>query len=193
VTFAVLFVCTGNICRSPIAERLLLARLSPDAPISVSSAGTAGLVGHPMDRASAVALRELGGNPERHVARRASTKLVRAADLVLTMETAHRSVLVQADPLAFRKTFTLREFGRLGAGLPRLPEPPTDEALRARVAEVAGRRGWVEPVEAAADEIVDPYGAPLEVARQQAAQVSEAVDAALGALGLAPIRAKIHP
>jgi protein-tyrosine phosphatase len=198
VTFAVLFVCTGNICRSPVAERLMRARLGPHAPVSVSSAGTAGLAGHRMDRASAVALRELGGDPDGHVARRLDARLVRAAELILTMETMHRSVVVQADPLAMRRAFTLREFGRLGAGLgPPAGQPagapPGEEDLRERVAQIAGQRGLVEPVDPAADEIGDPFGAPIEVARQQAAEVSEAVDAALAALGLVPIRAKIHP
>ncbi len=45
VIFAVLFVCTGNVCRSPVAERLFLARLAPGAPVTASSAGTGALEG----------------------------------------------------------------------------------------------------------------------------------------------------
>ncbi|MFN2560552.1 MAG: low molecular weight phosphatase family protein, partial [Jatrophihabitans sp.] len=49
VAFAVLFVCTGNVCRSPLAERLMRARLAPGLPVAVSSAGTMGLSGYPID------------------------------------------------------------------------------------------------------------------------------------------------
>jgi len=136
VTFSVLFVCTGNICRSPMAERLFRARVDPAVPITAASAGTAGLPDWPMDAPSALALREFGGDPEGHAGRRLTETMVADADLILTAETTHRSVIVQADPPAFRRAFTLREFGRLGAALGPLGAPVTVDALRERVGEV---------------------------------------------------------
>lgn len=184
MSFSVLFVCTGNICRSPMAERLLIARLPVGAPVEVTSAGTMALVGRGIDPPSAQLLRELGGSSDGHAAKRLTVPLVSAADLILTAETAHRAAVVQADPLAFRRTFTMREFGRLGRELPPLPAPVSSEALRTRVAEVSGQRGHVEPAEPDADEIGDPFRAALKIARQRADQVAEAVDAIISALGL---------
>jgi low molecular weight protein-tyrosine phosphatase len=187
VAFDVLIVCTGNICRSPVAARLLAHRLDPAWPVRISSAGTAAVVGYGIDAPSAQALTELGVDPAAHVARRLTDKMIKAADLVLTAETAHRSSVVQAEPLAFRRAFTLREFGRLGGDLPPLAGLPTPDELRGRVAEIAELRGVVEPPEPGADEIADPFGASLEVARACTARISEALDAVVRALGSARV------
>ncbi len=56
----VLFVCTGNICRSPTAERLA-AGLSSMADLRASSAGTRAVIAHPMHPDAAQALMDLGG------------------------------------------------------------------------------------------------------------------------------------
>ena len=179
-----LFVCTGNICRSPIAERLFRARIDATAPVVVASAGTAGLDGYPMDAPSALALRELGGNPDGHVARRLTPAMVARADLILAATTQHRSVIVQSDPPAFRRTFTLREFARLSATLGLGARPVATDALVMRVEEVAHRRGLADPAAPGADDIADPFGAPLKAARQCAEQISSALDAVIGSLGL---------
>lgn len=190
MTFSVLTVCTGNVCRSPMAEYLLRARLSTRTaapPVGVASAGTRALAGYGMDGPSALALKEIGVDGSVHVARQLTPDLVRAAELILTAETAHRSSIVRAEPMAMRRTFTLREFARLGAGLAPLAEI-SDEALRSRVGEVAAQRGWVDPPQPGADEIGDPFGAPLDVARSCAGQIAAAVDGVLAALGL-----PVHP
>jgi protein-tyrosine phosphatase len=187
VAFEVLFVCTGNICRSPTAERLFAARLATGLPagldVIAASAGTRAVVGHGMDTPSLIALRELGGDSSGHVARQFTGTLAESADLVLTAQSDHRAQVVQAAPLAFRKTFTMREFARLGAGLGRLDDPNVD-ALRARVADVAARRGWADTAAPGADEIGDPFGATLSVARSCAVSVAQAVDGIVAALGL---------
>jgi len=185
MAFSVLFVCTGNICRSPMAERLFRARLDPALPIAATSAGTSGLAGWPMDAPSAQALRELGGDPGGHAGRRMTEAMVAGADLILTAQIEHRSVILQADPLAFRRTFTLREFARLGAALGPLAAPVSVAALHERVGAVAAERGNAAPAGAGGDDIADPYGATLDVARLCAGEIAAAVDHLIGALGLA--------
>jgi len=190
VSFSVLFVCTGNICRSPAAERLFRARLPAGADVTVSSAGTQGLVGRPMDGPSALALRELGVDADRHVARRLTRRLIDEADLILTASEEHRSVVLHEAPLMLAKTFTLLEFARLGAGLAGRDgsapnEVPTADQLRTRAAEVAGQRGIAEPAARGQDDVADPFGGSLDVARASVTAVSDAVDRVLVALGLA--------
>ncbi len=185
VAFSVLFVCTGNLCRSPIGERLFQARAGQNALVVATSAGTAAVEGYAMDGPSAIALRELGGDPDGHVARRLSSSMIAGADLILTAETQHRSTVVQTDPVSFRRTFTFREFGRLGSHAElSVDQPMTVDALVERVAEVAAQRGNAEPAAAGADDIDDPFGASLKVARGCAAEVADAVDAVIDTLGL---------
>lgn len=163
-----------------MAERLLVARLDGNATATASSAGTRALVGCGMDRTAAQVLREMGGDPEQHVARQLSLAAVRGADLIMTASTMHRSAVVQADPTAMRRTFTMREFARLGRALP----PPPDADLRHRVAEVAAQRGVSYPPAPGEDEIADPYGAPLPAMRECGRQLAAAVDAVTRSLGL---------
>lgn len=184
--FSVLFVCTGNICRSPAAELLFRARVA-GLPIVTASAGTHGLSGHDMDAPSAFAVRELGLDPSPHAARRLTSPMATAADLLLTADSGQRGIVLQSEPLLFRRTFTMREFARLGAGLPPLPEVD-EHALRERVAAVAARRGIADPGAPGTDEIGDPLGGGIDTARATVAQIAHTVDAIVRALGL-PIAA----
>jgi protein-tyrosine-phosphatase len=123
-------------------------------------------------------------DPSAHVARRLTPAMVADADLVLTADSSHRSIVVQSEPLVFRRAFTMREFARLGTDLGHLELPATSAALRDRVAVVADQRGWVEPAELGADDIGDPFGAGLEVARSTAQALAAAVDGVIAALGI---------
>jgi protein-tyrosine phosphatase len=187
VRFSVLYVCTGNICRSPAAELLFRARIGA-APVDVASAGTSGLSGHDVDLPTATVLRELGVDPSGHAARRLSARMITDADLVLTAAGTHRSSAVQLEPLTFRRTFTMREFARLGRDMPAADEPATAESLRHRVSAVAARRGIVEPAPPGGDDIADPFGAGMDAARLAVSSVSEAVDGVIRALGLVVVR-----
>ncbi|HAS1472392.1 protein tyrosine phosphatase [Enterobacter bugandensis] len=92
---SILVVCTGNICRSPIGERLLRQQL-PDA--QVSSAGIIGLEGRPADAtAKAVALRH-GVSLEGHVARKVTRYLLQKSDLILVMEPEHLRFIASVAP-----------------------------------------------------------------------------------------------
>lgn len=167
-----------------MAERLFLARLPHGVPVRAASAGTNGLTGYAMDAPSALVLRELGGNPDGHTARRVTPALVDSASLVLTADSGHRAALLKESPLAFRRTFTLREFARLSAGRPPL-SGATPASLAERVREVAAARGVTPaPERPGADDIGDPFGAPMDVVRASGAAVSDAVNAAIAGLGL---------
>lgn len=126
-TLRILMVCTGNICRSPLAERLLAARLA-DAGVSaeVSSAGTGAMVGDPMTPETAALVRPLGGIERPHAARQLDSSMIRDADLILTATRQHRAAVVSLMPTAVPRTFTLLEFARLAAATISVdPDEPT--------------------------------------------------------------------
>ncbi|MBP1819427.1 protein-tyrosine phosphatase [Mycobacterium sp. OAE908] len=113
----VLFVCTGNICRSPTAERLATAygaRLQiPD--FIAASAGTRALIGHPVHPDAALVLERLGGEVSNFAARQLTSRIASGADLVLTMTRAHRDAVLELAPRQLHRTFTLSEASRLAS------------------------------------------------------------------------------
>ena len=97
----VLFVCTGNTCRSPLAAAALIAALGPDRErVDVLSAGTAAWEGQPATPASVEIAASEGVDLSGHRSRRISPALVRAADLVIVMERGHENAVraLGADP-----------------------------------------------------------------------------------------------
>ena len=75
MAFRILTVCVGNVCRSPLMERLLRDRLA-SLEVEVSWAGVQGMVGSPMERNAAAQLSRLGGSAEGFVARRITRDLI---------------------------------------------------------------------------------------------------------------------
>ena len=132
-----LFVCTGNLCRSAVAEgltRAWLARTTIGGPgrVEVLSAGTRAPVGEPMDRSSAAALTRLGGDPTGLRATALTPELAASADLVLTMTRDHRRAVLGMAPRGLRRTFTLLEAADLvgEADVRDLAALPLDERAR---------------------------------------------------------------
>lgn len=192
--FRVLFVCTGNVCRSPIAERLarheLDLRLGPAAAgrIVVESAGTWGHEGAPMEAHAATVLGEYGANSVGFTGRELLDEHVIAADLVLTATLDHRSQVISMGHSAGLRTFTLKEFTRLVRRIDpgTLPDPRGGAALtgraRALVRAAAARRGWLLAATPEADEVGDPYGAPLGMFRNCGEEIFDALDPVMTAL-----------
>jgi protein-tyrosine phosphatase len=181
--FGILFVCTGNICRSPYAERFARRHLADSlggdgaGRFELASAGTHALVGSGMDLLADAELRASGGSSDGFAARQIDVKDIAAAELVLTAERAHRAYVAQTLPRALRTTFTLREFARLlDAGLPgrRLPDDPV---ARARLAVAIARtaRGTLEQGPPGDDDVPDPYGLPAEAHHQTATIIAAAL------------------
>jgi protein-tyrosine-phosphatase len=177
----VLYVCTGNICRSAVAERLLrlrlLERLGEQARLfDVSSAGVQGLSGEPMDADTAQTLRDLGGEDTGFLARRLTAEHIKAADLVLTANRKHRSSVVRVDASATTRTFTIREFARLAeyVDLAALPDVDPTTRLHFLLEEVAATRGTVRPDERSDFDVEDPYGGPTSLHRRITAQIDDA-------------------
>jgi protein-tyrosine phosphatase len=163
VELDVLVVCVGNVCRSPLAERLLALRLrqllgtGADA-VRVSSAGVLALVGSPMDQLAGAQLRRLGGDPEGFVATQWDASMSSRADLVLTATRDLRSRVLEDTPKAHRRTFTIPEFAALS----------TSDVFRQRrvasVDDLVGRAATWRGASGIDDfDVPDPYGQSEQV------------------------------
>lgn len=183
---SILVVCTGNVCRSPIAEGVLRAaleaRLGERAPL-IASAGTAGWEGSGAMPESVVAAEELGVDISGHTARRLRSEHVRAADLVLGMAAEHRDEVADAMPEAAGRTFTLKELVTLLEALPSDPDAdPSSDGLSVRVRQADElRRSGFEPNRYDED-VVDPLGLPLEGYRAIASELNRWCDRLVDAL-----------
>ena len=168
----VLFVCTANICRSPLME--LLAERLADGALAVSSAGTHGFEGRPVDAEMTAPLLARGVATERiegFRSRPLTLDLVADADLVLTAEAFHGRVIVEELPEAAPKVFTLGQFAAVvgdAAGL----------AGAELVREVGARQHPTDP----ALDVMDPYRRGSEAAALCAQQVEALLRVAVPAL-----------
>ncbi|GAB3174346.1 protein-tyrosine phosphatase [Micromonospora palomenae] len=198
--FTVLHVCMGNICRSPMAERLLvlavrerLGRLGVDPTRSDEllhshSAGTGGWhAGEEMNPPAARQVLSRGGDVDGFAARKLRSDLIDAADLVLTATADQQEYVVALRPDAAARTFVLGEFGRLlglvdAAALP--PAEATGEAVYARgVALVAAADAARQGASALhSDDLDDPWGRGDQCFSRVADEIEETVHPLTAAL-----------
>ncbi|HSV37255.1 MAG TPA: hypothetical protein VLI04_00720 [Nocardioidaceae bacterium] len=168
MTTSVLYVCTGNVCRSPFAE-LLGRHLFPEPALHLSSAGLGALVGHPVDNHLAHQLALRGASAEGFSARLLTPPLVARADIVLTMTRRQRDRVVSESPRAVWRVFVVGQFTRIvaeiGAGL-------TGEPLARAL-----REAHLPPEKA--DEVADPRRRGPAAAAAAAAALDAHVRSAL--------------
>ncbi|TDL10600.1 low molecular weight phosphatase family protein [Mycolicibacterium obuense] len=160
----ILFVCTGNICRSPTAERLASAYAQQRGfeGLEASSAGIQAVIGSPMHPTAALVLAGLGGDASNFAARQLTPRIASSADLILTMTAAHRDAVLERNPALLRRTFSMSEVAWL---ITQGGASAFDDLsrLRPRV-----RRGdlW---------DVADPIGRDMDVFSRVGGQIAELV------------------
>ncbi|MDO5699858.1 MAG: hypothetical protein Q4P36_00055 [Bowdeniella nasicola] len=181
----ILTVCTGNICRSPVAERLLQRAVDAHAPglVRVRSAGTAALVGEPVAPEMAALLDARGVDATGLIARQLTPNDVAAATVVLTATVDHSADVVRLSPRALKKVFTLGRFADILAyesrhdllGLPHGDTPDTIEARWRLIGRDLTALRAVVP--SGTWDIADPYGRGPAAHRAAFDAISRAVGA----------------
>jgi protein-tyrosine-phosphatase len=180
-SFTVLLVCTGNICRSALAERLGRAYLDDvlgeqAASVRLVSAGTRAVVGSAMHELTEPVLRGFGTTSGDFSAQQLTESLAVGADLTLTMTRSHRREVLRLAPRALSRTFTLREaadlLGLVGEGWEPVGDRLEERArslVKALAAARARRTGGDH------DDVPDPIGGPAEAHAQAGAMVAGAL------------------
>lgn len=166
----VLFVCTGNLCRSPMAEVLFRDELRRRGceDIEVASSGTWGMDGSPATPEAVEAVGAFGVDLTGHRARSLDVAEARAAGLVVAMTSVHVRELEQMVPDATGKVVLLKQLAETEVA-EALPEAGLDQRLASLL---AGRR----PALVRAHDVDDPMGFPLATYERTVAELRKSLE-----------------
>ncbi|HUF98932.1 MAG TPA: hypothetical protein VMM60_12455 [Ilumatobacter sp.] len=173
----ILAVCTANICRSPVAERLLARELAAVGQAAiVTSAGTHG--GRlAVDEHSVRAAQPLGVDLRDHRSRLLTAELIEhdGADLIVTMSREHLREVVGLVPAAWPRTFTLRELARRANDLHPAGRAADSSLTFQRWLELvaSGRKAADMMSRSDDDDLRDPHGGPFKGHTLMVADVAE--------------------
>ena len=173
--FGILFICTGNICRSPLADRLASTYLDDVPGVRVASAGSRAVMGSAMHPFSAEVLTGFGGEPAGFVARQLDAAAVASAQLVLGMTREHRRAALELDPRALARVFTVREAADLlrmlgDTDVSGETFPDRARALVRAMATARSRR-----TSDSTDDVDDPIGRPFRAHQEAGEAIAAAV------------------
>jgi protein-tyrosine phosphatase len=123
--FEIIFVCTGNTCRSPMAEALMRAALPHDKreKYLISSAGTNAIDDRPPSILASEAMNELGLDIDGHKSRALTSVMIDKADLILALSEGHLQSIHATFPGAAGKTFLLTEYSGLDKNTAGIQDP----------------------------------------------------------------------
>lgn len=158
--FRVLIVCTGNICRSPMAQTMFEDKLRKKSIIGVSveSAGTFALEGEDMPNEAKASLVNQGYQVGKHEAQQVTPEILANSDLILTATEEHRAEIVRIYTKANRNAFTLKELHNILEFMndpEREVEIETSSILKEKVRIASSSRGY--PVSDGSLDLEDPY------------------------------------
>jgi protein-tyrosine phosphatase len=171
----VLFVCTGNICRSPYMELTLRRALDGlDTPVAVGSAGTHALVGEPVAERMRRRMGEDAPAGADFRARQVTSAMLAQASIVVTAEREHRWWVTHLEPSCAPRTFTLKQTARLLRSYLEVPEPRDVGRVADLVARLHDARGH-GGAGSDDDDIADPWKRSTWAYRRAAKQIDAAL------------------
>lgn len=186
----ILFICTGNTCRSPMAEGLL-RKLAAERglKLEVKSAGVSAVDGMPVSRHAAAILRD-EGILEQGSSSPLTAELMEWADLVLTLTGSHKRYVLQVHPQAVSKVHTLKEYAQdetaARADQEELDSLYAEAELTAALGREPAAAGLQRMIELRqripSNDIVDPFGGSREDYEMAASEIRSALLALLDKL-----------
>lgn len=175
----VLFICTGNICRSPMGEYLLRHRAErDDLPVLSLSAGLT-LVDEPPPGHALTVLGNAGIDASGHRSRRLTPELVGATDLVIGMTGRHAKEAAVADMDAIGRIATLKEWAQWAHSRPRQDGEPVRDYLASLT---AGRSSAMVGTAGPAYDVDDPYKRRKKFYVKALNEIDEALSRLVGGL-----------